>query len=342
MTPLARAGEWGTLRRLLKRLSPFKVPPPHRLLVGPGDDAAVVKISTKSGLLFTTDTLVEGTHFRLDWLRRTLPEKEVWRALGYKAMAVNLSDLAAMGAARPLLALLTFGGGGDNSVETVENLSEGISKLTRLFGFSVLGGDTIRSDKTMLSVTIVGELITHKAILRSGARKGEVLMCSGPLGCSVAGLKVLSQGARRLTVAERFLLDRHLYPTPRLKEGELLGNEDNLSTSLMDASDDLFTSLEILSRESGVGFECDLSQVPVHPHLSEFCRARRLSPWEFVVYGGEDYELLFTAAPRKAPLILKSLPGAYVLGQVKHKSHGIRLKYGGKSLRLKDVRFRHF
>ena len=342
MTPLSNFGEWEAVRRMTKALGRPRIPSPHKILAGPGDDAAVVNISTPSRLAFTTDAMVEGTHFRLDWMRRFFGENEVWRALGQKAMAANLSDLAAMGAVRPILALLTFGGRGDISVDTVENLCRGISNITSFFGFSVIGGDTIRSDKTIVSICLVGELITHKQILRNGAGIGDVLMCSGYLGLSMAGLKILEKRTGSYNKHERLAVRRHLVPSPRLKEGAFLGNVENKTTSMIDTSDDLLTSLEILSRESRVGFECDLSGVPVHPALKRISGDLRLSPYSFVLYGGEDYELLFTVPASIVERVRRKIPSSYVLGRVMPEGCGVKILKDGGPFRAKDVRFRHF
>lgn len=342
MASLSKIGERGLIQKIEKILGHTRIPSPYKILTGPGDDACVVNFSTPSRLVFTTDTLVEGVHFRPDWMRRRMPEREVWRALGRKAMAVNLSDLAAMGHTRPLLALFTLGAHGDISVDTVENLSRGISKISRNFGFSVLGGDTIRSDKTVVSLTLVGEILTNNPVLRSGARIGDLIMCSGPLGLSMAGLEILRKRSRSLSSDERFLLRRHLYPIPRLKEGNYLGGVENISTSLLDTSDDLMTSLEILARESGVGLECDLARAPVPPALARFCRLKSVSPLSYFLYGGEDYELLFTVKPGSEKKVLKKIPGSFVLGRVLPRSRGVKILKDGKPAKLKDVRFRHF
>ncbi len=342
MTRLSQIGEWETIRRVQKILGSPKIPAPHKLLVGPGDDTAVVNFTTPSRLAFTTDTLVEGTHFRLDWMRRHFSEKEVWQGLGWKAMAVNLSDLAAMGGARPILALLTFGGRGDISVDTVENVARGISKLTRNLGFSVVGGDTIRSDKTIISITLVGEIVTHNPVLRSGAKKGDLLGCTGPLGLSMAGMELLQRESILSSKEAKFLANCHIRPVPKLKEGEILGNVDIFSTSMLDTSDDLRTSLEILFRQSAVGIECDLSQTLIHPALSWFCKKNGALPYDYILNGGEDYQLLFTVPASNAEKVLKKIPGAYIFGKITDKKNGIRLLDNGKAMRIKNERFKHF
>ena len=337
---LTQIGEQGLLRRI--RVWARSQPSYRNVSVGIGDDAAVVNLSPNLRLLASTDTLAEDTHFRLARMRKFLEEREVWRALGYKAMAASLSDLAAMGAAKPLFALVTLGARGDISVDTVDNVYRGISKLTRIFHFPVVGGDIIRSYKSLLSVTIVGELITHKPVLRSGAQKNNIVMATGPLGLSAAGLKILEKGSKSLNRADKLLLQAHLYPQPRLREGKILGSVDKMSTALLDLSDDLMTSLEILSREGGVGLEINLDQIPVHPALQEFCGKRGLSPYRFILWGGEDYELLFTAPAGNVPAIKKKIPRSFVLGRVRPKPFGIQIFRSGKRYFDQDARFRHF
>ncbi|OGR82312.1 MAG: thiamine-phosphate kinase [Elusimicrobia bacterium RIFCSPHIGHO2_01_FULL_64_10] len=340
-------------RPLLKKIEGICRPRPatlerlkrkHRAnpLVPLGDDAYVVNMATPSRLVFTTDTLIQGTHFRPEDQRRFLPESEMWKCLGSKAMAVNLSDLAAMGRVEPLFALVTIGFGGDISVDTVDNLYKGMMEYCRYFDFIIAGGDIIRSDLSIVSICIVGKLMSTRPVMRKGAVPGDVLMASGPIGLSSAGMEILERQGKSLETYEKTLLRAHLLPVPRLKEGGILAGEDIMATSMLDASDDLATSLEILGGESRVGFDVDLSRVPVHPALSSYAAAAGRSPWHWIIFGGEDYELLFTVKPSRAPRVLGRLPRAYVLGTVKPPAFGIRFRDGSRPVRLKDRRFRHF
>lgn len=307
-----------------------------------GDDACVVKLLDKSSLAVTTDTLVEGTHFNLTHFSSFLDKKEQWISCGYKAIAVNLSDLAAMGHVRPLFALVTLGLRGDISVDSVENLYTGMKKLTKKYHFSIIGGDIIRSEKSIISITLIGKMIGKRVLTRSGAKIGDVLMVSGPLGLSSAGLKVLM---KRLRVGEGYLktlVDAHIYPKPKMEEGKILADEESLATSLIDSSDDLMTSLEILSEKSRVGFELNLDQVLIHPAIKKISKELKVSPFSFIIYGGEDYQLIFTVHPSKVDLIRKRIPSSYLLGVVKPRSFGIQLKIDQKPFRIKDSRFNHF
>ena len=167
-------------------------------------------------------------------------------------------------------------------------------------------------------------------------------MCSGPLGLSMAGLEILKNRARFSASHERFLVHKHLYPVPRLKEAAVLGNVDNISTSMLDTSDDLASSMGILARQSRVGFECDLSSAVIHSALRRFCLDRKASPLSCILYGGEDYELLFTVSPGNVKKVLAKIPSSHILGRVLPSSQGIRITSGGRRLSLKDARFRHF
>ena len=344
-TPISGLGERGLIRKVQNWCGPLPSGSFRRkasLEAGNGDDAFVVKLTSSRRLVFTTDTLVEGTHFKPNLFKGYLSEGRAWRSLGYKAMSVNLSDLAAMGGVQPLFCLITLGLDGDISVDTVDNLYKGMGELMRFYGFFTAGGDIIRSEKSIISVTIVGDLLSRKPILRSGAGIGEVLMATGPLGLSSAGLKILEKRVKPDENYVKILVGAHTRPEAKMKEGRILANEDTLATSLIDTSDDLMTSIEILGEKSRVGFEVFAGRIPVHPALLKFSKESMLSPYDFLLYGGEDYQLLFTVRPSKVARVLMKIPSAYAFGTVKPKSFGIKIIKNGKAFRLKDSRFRHF
>lgn len=341
MKTVAEIGEFELIKRIQKSCP---APKNHgfKEIVPNGDDAYAAKLASNCALAITTDTLCEGTHFNLKWLSRFLTPREVWQAIGYKAMAVNLSDLAAMGWVRPIFSFITLGLNGDISVDSVDNLYTGIRKIYNNYNFCVSGGDIFRAEKSIISVTIVGQLLSKGCVERSGAIIGDVLMASGPLGLSSAGVKILKNQLKSRSSENKFLIRSHLYPEPKLKEGKILANEDILATSMIDSSDDLMTSLEILAEKSEVGFQIDLDSVPIHPSLLKFCNKFGFKPLEFVIYGGEDYQLLFTVHPSKAEKVKKKIPSSYLLGTVKPKSFGIQLKMNGRPVRIKNSRFKHF
>ncbi len=339
---LSRVGERKLIEKISRWCQSGRTAPHWRPEVPLGDDAFVAKLSPPATIAITTDTLIEGTHFRLDWKGPVLKGINLWEALGFKAMAANLSDLAAMGNIAPLFAFVTLGLHGDISVNNVDNLYQGIRKLSRLFGFSVAGGDIIRSDKSVISITIVGKKLSPNVIRRSGAKKGDVLMVSGPLGLSAAGLQILQKNLKAPLPWARILARAHLFPMPKMAAGRILSNRATMATSMMDTSDDLLTSLETLSEAGGVGFEVDLGLAPVPPALLAASRTFKTPAGSYVLYGGEDYQLLFTASAQKAPGILKKIPTSYILGKVCERSRGIRILEDERPWKGRDRRFKHF
>ena len=302
---LARVGEWRLLEKLVPRLPGAKDP---RFLVGPGDDAAVFRARPGTAAwVVTTDMLVEGVHFDLRW---TSPED-----LGWKSLAVNLSDLAAMGGARPALAVIAAGLPASTPVAFVERFYRGLGLLARRYGLAVAGGDTVRSDKMVISPAVLGEWPRGRRILRrSGARAGDVLMATGTLGDAAAGLKILqSRGTgilpalsaagktvhgqdARATEAERFLARRLLRPLPRLDLAAKIAAVPGV-TAMMDSSDGLRRSARILSRASGAGIRIESDLLPLSPSLRVWAGKKASG---FALFGGEDYELVLTARPRAA------------------------------------------
>lgn len=349
MKTISQIGEWKLLEKIQKWCAPeikgtkFSLKEHHFTSEVPnGDDAYVVKMSSNSSIAFTTDTLFEGTHFKFSLLKPLLSKNELWNSLGYKIMAVNLSDLAAMGHVSPLFAFLTLGLNGDISVDSVDSLYLGIKKLAKFYNFFLAGGDIFRAEKSIISATVVGKIIGNRPITRSGARKGDILMISGPLGLSTAGLKILMKQGKTIVSYHKSLIQAQLKPRPKLEEGSILADRDIMATSMIDTSDDLMTSLEILSAKSGVGFDIDLGQIAVHPDLARFCRDSRVSPYSFILYGGEDYQLLFTVRPSKVSRVKNRIPSSCVLGVARESSYGISLKMNGRPFQLRDSRFKHF
>lgn len=275
-------GEFGLIDRL-QAVLPAGVRAGEPVRVGIGDDAAVWTPGPDQLSMITTDTLIEGTHFRLDWTD--------WRSLGHKMLAVNLSDVAAMGA-RAVLATITLGLSGDERVADLEEMYRGVASLAEPFGVAIAGGDIVRTPGPMLlSVSAIGE--TDRVILRSGARPGDRIAVSGTLGASAAGLRLLQDAdlRNRATTAD-LLIAAHLRPHPRLSLGEVLAESG--VTAAMDLSDGLLGDLPKILTASRVDGVVDGRTVPVAPAL----RALFPDEWlDLALRGGEDYELLLIVPP---------------------------------------------
>ena len=237
----------------------------------------------------TTDSLVEDVHFRRDWTD--------WESLGHKSLAVNVSDLAAMGAI-PKLAVISLGLDGDERVGDLQALYRGLGALARRHGMAIAGGDIVRSPLGLiLHVTALGETRGRRVLTRSGANAGDLIGVTGTLGASAAGLRLLGLDAadprRRAATADQ-LIEAHLRPEPRVALGAAL--LENGATSAMDLSDGLLGDLPKILAASGVSARLDEGAIPVAAAV----RALFPDEWiELALRGGEDYELLFTA-PRRA------------------------------------------
>jgi thiamine-monophosphate kinase len=250
-----------------------------------GDDCAVLPKDGKTDLVITADMLVEDIDFRLDW---TTPD-----LLGHKALAVSLSDIAAMGGT-PKWAMLSIGVPEKLwKTRFVDRFYDGWFKLARLYNVELIGGDVSRSpDKLVIDSIVAGELRKGTAIRRSGANPGDSIFVTGSLGGAARGLQLLESGYQRarLRGGKRSLMDRQLTPTPRVELGKLL-NSRTIPTSMIDISDGLAADLHHICDASGVGATIDLDSLPIDKHLD-------LDPNENVrlaLSGGEDFELLFTA-----------------------------------------------
>lgn len=279
-------GEFGLIDRLLAALPPETVAGPG-LRLGIGDDAAIWRPSPDHELVITTDSLVEQVHFRLDWTD--------WSSLGHKSLAVNLSDLAAMGAT-PRLAVVSLGLRGTEVVSDLVALYQGLGSLAKRCGVLLAGGDIVRSPATLIiHVTAIGELPDGSALTRSAARPGDEIAVTGALGASAAGLRLLGDGQSETDqspATAATLIAAHLRPEPRIQLGQLLRRLG--VTTVMDLSDGLLGDLPKILTASGVSAEIEVERLPVPAAV----RALFPSQWlELALRGGEDYELLVCAPP---------------------------------------------
>ncbi len=258
------------------------------VIKGVGDDAAVLRLGDRT-LLVTTDMLVEGVHFHTGYTG--------WRDLGHKALAVNVSDIAAMGG-HPLWAVIALGLPPATEVENIDEFYAGLIESAGRWELSLVGGDTVRSPEAIvINLTVIGEAVPGRVLYRSGARPGDRIGVTGQLGASAAGLYLLQHPACKLApdIAET-LRKSHLRPEPRLAAGNLLAGSGCV-TAATDLSDGLATDLGHICEASGVGCIVQVSALPVAPAVVALARVAGIDPLEWVLYGGEDYELLFTASP---------------------------------------------
>ena len=286
MSDDARAAnsEDALLARIRERLRGV---PDERLLVGIGDDAAAWQPSRNNRSVITTDALVEGVHFT----RAAMSAREA----GHRALASNLSDVAAMGA-RPVLATIALGFPADTDPAWLLDAYDGIAALAKRARCAVAGGDLTRAPAIVFAITVVGEVRASNLKTRAGARPGDVVAVTGPLGASRAGL-ALAVGRPELAGEPGFadVLAAYRTPEPRLREGRWLGASRHVR-AMMDTSDGLSTDLTRLCAASGTG--ATVETVPVHQGARGVAAATGDDPERWALDGGEDFELLVSVEKR--------------------------------------------
>ena len=290
-------GELGE-KALLQHLK-ARVPQGSGVIVGIGDDAAVV--ATGASSVLTSDSLVEGVHFRRDWSPA--------RLLGRKALSVNLSDVAAMGGV-PHHAIVSLCLPPSLPAAFVDGLYDGLLERAAETGVGLVGGNVSAIEgPVVVTLTVIGA--AERPLLRSGARPGDRVLVSGQLGAAAEGLRLLAQGARlddegalsasgvwteSSAASLRHCLKAQLDPTPPLAFGRALGDQD-LVRAAMDLSDGLSGDLAEMCRCSGVGARLDAAALPIDPHAAGFERARGGDALALALHGGEDYQLLLAVSP---------------------------------------------
>lgn len=275
----------------------------------------------------TTDMLVEGVHFRRDW---TSGED-----LGHKLLAVNLSDLAAMGHAGPAFGVVSLGITRQTPVDFVDRFLAGIQALARRHGFDLVGGDTVRSDRLVANLTAMAEL-KARPVRRNGAREGDILLVTGTLGDAAAGFAGLEMGRRK---TEPFLLKRFRRPEPRLDLARRLVRSGPPS-AMLDCSDGLWRSVRLLAEASGTGLTVETERLPLSAPLRRWAASAGRDPRELALTGGEDYELVLTASPAVAAR-LERAGLAERVGRVTARRRGVKATFLGKERRVPGG-FEHF
>jgi thiamine-monophosphate kinase len=327
----------------LSRIVPSRIGvwPSRGVPLGIGDDAAVVQFPRGCESVFSTDAFVEGAHF----LTRLHPPQ----AIGYKALARAVSDLAAMGAA-PRYFLLTLSLPAGKAGAWLDHFARGMARAARRFGIRLVGGDVSRHTSVVAALTVIGEARPGRALTRSGARPGDALYVTGHLGAGQAGLELLLREGPRAIARhpDSYSLKRHLYPDPRLAEGAWLAT-NKFASAAMDLSDGLSTDLARLCAASHVGAVVHASALPL-VHGERPGSRRAAAPREDraalrrALHGGEDYELLFTVPRRLASRIPSRFHGVPLtrIGEIVSRRGVVMLDAGGRIRPLRPLGWDHF
>jgi len=327
--------------RLIKYLSKRFYQSHPRLIKAIGDDTSVTIQRGGYVLLATTDILIEGVHFKKD---RTPPY-----LLGKKALAVSLSDIAAMGG-KPLFYIVSIAVPSDTPVRFLTDVYRGMCERAKKCGAFLAGGNTARlPNRVVIETTVIGEARKNHVVYRNGAKKGDMIFLTGTAGDSALGLLELKRrGKDALNGAFRKLTLRHLDPEPRLDAGAALGAL-RLASSMIDVSDGVLLDLKRLCAASGVSATLELSRLPLSKEFKRYEAERHRSFATLALTGGEDYELLFTARPKNEARVMKTATrlGLRItkIGEITGKGRASVVKvFGadGRDVRISGAGYLHF
>jgi thiamine-monophosphate kinase len=337
-TPLNEIGEFGLIRKIQETISLENA----STLVGIGDDAAVLEPS-RGNVVVSTDMLVEGVHFDLTFCPL--------RHLGYKAVAVNVSDIAAMNAV-PTQITVSLAIGSRYTVEAIEELYEGIRAACESYKVDLVGGDTTSSNAGLvISVTAIGEVEKGAAVLRSTAKANDLICVTGDLGAAYLGLQVLEREKQVFLdnpemqpdlQQKEYLVQRQLKPEARMDVIHELKDLGVKPTAMIDISDGLASELMHICSQSKVGAAIYQDKLPVDQQVLDTAEEFRLDPVMCALNGGEDYELLFTVALSDLDKI-RNHPDITIIGKITAAAEGVRLVTpSGNTFPVKAQGWSHF
>ena len=336
LTPIAEFGEFPLIERITRILPKINDP---NLLVDIGDDTAVIKIDQQRALLVTCDIQIEGQHFRLEYMTAY--------QVGKRAMAVNLSDIAAMGGT-PRYALISLGLPKTFSVEDYDSLFEGMRDELYSHQAVIVGGNLSQSaDKLIIDISLLGEVILPHYLTRAGAQVGDRIFVSGKLGASGAGYQILQKYGKSYPKKFQSQVDAHILPCPRVELGKRLAEIGQI-TAMIDISDGLAGDLYHICEKSGVGAEIYEEQLPLADNIQEISRLTVKPILDIALHSGEDYELAFTVSPETShesiEVVSKSLSISLTeIGKIVPSSQGYYLRNSqGKKTILQPRGWDHF
>ncbi len=308
------------------------------VIKGIGDDCAVFGPYSGRVLLFTTDMLIEDIHFLMD---KITPYQ-----LGWKAIAVNLSDIAAMGG-RPLFILLSLGIPVEMNVELIQDIYKGMKDICEHYTVNVLGGDTVASpDKLIINISLIGDAKEKEVIYRSGARPGDKIYLTGNVGDSSAGLKILKTEISPPNSIGSHFIKVHNEPNPLIETGRIIATS-GLAGAMIDLSDGLLSDLGHICKQSGVGATLFRSKIPLSSKLKLLASRVKFNPLDLALSGGEDYILLLTVPEAKThdlELLFKDKRPSplYLIGEIREKEGIGMVNDDGSTEEIGVKGFNHF
>ncbi len=329
---VSELGEFGLIRLLsdiVDKTRNSKAVSWQSLLIGIGDDAAAWK--EKDAIhLATTDSLVQGTHFDLDITS--------WEDLGWKAIAVNLSDIAAMGGI-PKYALISLALPGELQTECITSLYQGMTQIANQHGVAIVGGNIASANETIITVSLLGSLNSKHPLTRSAAVLGDQIAVTGYLGVSAAGLNMLKRKLRFDAESSYFLTQSHLRPVPRVSEGQTLLRLG--VKAAIDVSDGLVADLNHMCEKSKVSARIEKDLLPIHPAV----RANFKTDYvQLALSGGEDYELLFAGSSQLIDRVKKAIScPVTIIGEITGGVPAVSIiDSAGREIPLQESGWEHF
>ncbi len=306
-------GEFGLIDRIRKK------PKDKNILIGIGDDAAVIK--TNKGLqVLTTDCLVEGDHFRREWFNP--------KQIGMKAIEINVSDIAAMGAI-PKYILVSLALPKDLEIKFIEEMYKGMWKICDKYNLEIIGGNMTHCNTIIISITLTGEVQIKNLCLRSGARPGDFIFTSGYLGNGKAGLRLFQKNL------EAFEKVRKLYLEPKANL-EIAMKIAPFVNSMIDVSDGLAPEIKHICDESKCGAIIYKDKIPISNEVRDVADKLSEDEYDYALYGGEDFELIYTVSKDKLDKV-----NGFLIGEIT-KDDGIYLSFGGKKEAILKKGYDHF
>jgi len=329
---VSELGEFGLIDLLARMIAdaPNNQPAHQKLLIGIGDDTAAWQgdISTQ---LATVDSLIEGIHFSLDTIS--------WKELGWKSLAVNLSDIAAMGGV-PGYALVSLALPENTDVDNVTALYEGMIELAQQSQVAIVGGDTCRATAVSITVSVFGHSQNNRILRRSTAAPGDAIAVTGYLGSAAAGLEMLTNKLQLSPDVAGYLREAFLLPRPRLAEGQLLVKQGVVAA--IDISDGLLSDLRHICRASQMSARVDVDRLPIHPMVRDNFGGKER---ELALAGGEDYELLFTGSAEVINRVQAEAPCLVtIIGEITDGEPGRISLFdaNGKPVMIRETGWEHF
>ncbi|HEV8514030.1 MAG TPA: thiamine-phosphate kinase [Cyclobacteriaceae bacterium] len=337
-TEIADLGEFGLIERIKNNFSIQN----SSSLKGIGDDAAVIDIGTEN-LLVSTDMLIEGPHFDLSYVPL--------QHLGYKAVAVNVSDIAAMNG-RPEQIVISLGLSNRFSLEAIDMLYEGIHAACKNYKVDLIGGDTSSSGSGLvISITAIGRAAKDKTILRSGAKANDIICVTGDLGAAFIGLQVLEREKEVFKANPQmqpdlekyeYVVGRQLKPEARMDIIHEFAEKNIVPTSMIDVSDGLASELLHLSKNSKVGIKLFEEKIPIDTETYNTAIEFKMDPITAALNGGEDYELLFTIKPSDFEL-LKNHADIHFIGHTHDNANqNVMISKQGTVVPIQAQGWKHF